>query len=244
MLGETDGPTGHPRARQHCQGGAGLAQCRAWWGGHAPQLWAPWSRGCCPCARTFPQGCGTGLRHMAGSHRSAQGHAAEAAAGRGQRWVRARGAGARGMEVLMLLIIIDLPGSSAYRWLPSAILRVSSALLLQREKCWVSGRCLRLLPPAHPRPGTAEPGCRRATECRREHGHPDSPSNLRRQGRPHGRCPCPSARTGLWSGWGAQEQGAAGRSGDLVAHRSHRLHWDLGGPCVVLGGLVHSAGCI
>lgn len=39
------------------------------------------------------------------------------AAGRGQRWARAWGAGPRGLEVLMLLISIDFPSSSAYRWL-------------------------------------------------------------------------------------------------------------------------------
>ena len=53
-----------------------------------------------------------------------QGHAAvqrdvqpTPAAGRGRRWARARGAGPRGLEVLMLLISIDFPGSSAYRQL-------------------------------------------------------------------------------------------------------------------------------
>lgn len=151
-----------------------------------------------------------GLRRRAAAHGGVTpqrtGTRGRGSSGQGSGWARARGAGPRGMEVLTLLVIIDLPGSSAYRRLPSAILRVSSALLLQPEKCWVSGRCPRLLPPAHPRPETAEPGRGRATERRWEHGHPDSPGNLRWQGRPHGGCPRPSARTRVWWGWGAQEE--------------------------------------
>lgn len=106
--------------------GAGLAWCGAWWGGHVPQLRAPWG-GQVPWVLPLRENPPAGLRHRAAARGcgTGQGHAAAhgdaqptAAAGRGQRWVRARGAGPRGLEVLMLLVKMDSPGSSAYRRLP------------------------------------------------------------------------------------------------------------------------------
>lgn len=158
------------------------------------------------------RGCGTGQGHAV-VHGDAR---PPPAAGRGQNWLRAGGAGLRGLEVLMLLISIDFPGSSAYRWLrlgrPEGQLGSAGTAgkRLAQQSCL---RCLRRLLPA----ARALSRLWAGTVQRRGTGTPTAPHTLSRSrgflGQLQGRCPRPSASTGgcaAAAGLGTRGKQAAG----------------------------------
>lgn len=75
--------------------GAGLTWCRAWWGGRVPQPRVPW-RGRALQVLPLRENLPAGLRHRAGSRRSAREHTANTSSGQGSEVGESQGSWAVG----------------------------------------------------------------------------------------------------------------------------------------------------